>query len=127
MESVFYMVQSMSLLAREKVERQIKDEEAAELERLQKSKEGEDGSVPVEENEEEPTEEEIAAKRAEEAEKLRQKTQLIKDNDIIPEGAYLWESIYPKAASRGAKAWIPLAHTGAAMPTCCGTAQSGRA
>ena len=60
------------------MERQIKDEEAAELERLQKSKEGEDGSVPVEENEEEPTEEEIAAKRAEEAEKLRRKTQLIR-------------------------------------------------
>ena len=96
MESVFYMVQSMSLRARGKVERQIKDKEAAELERLEKSKEGEDGSAPVEENEEEPTEEEIAAKRAQEAEKLRQKTQLIKDNDIIPEGAYLWESIYPK-------------------------------
>ena len=38
----------------------IKDKEAAELERLEKSKEGEDGSAPVE-NEEEPTEEEIAA------------------------------------------------------------------
>ena len=66
MESVLHGSVDESL-AKEKVERQIKDEEAAELERLQKSKEGEDGSVPVEENEEEPTEEEIAAKRAEEA------------------------------------------------------------
>ena len=48
-------------------------------------------------------------KRAEEAEKLRQKTQLIKDNDIIPEGAYLWRHL--PGARMGYQSTTPVVGT----------------
>ena len=97
MESVFYMVNSMSALAKEKVERILKDEEDAKNEKLAEEKRDEEmQNVVEEETKEEPSEEEIAAKKAEEAAAKKRKEEMISDMDIIPKGTFLWESIYPK-------------------------------
>ena len=53
-------------------------------------------NIANERENEEPSEEEVNAKKAEEEAKAKRKIQLISDMDIIPQGAFLWESIYPK-------------------------------